>query len=115
MASEENDNDAFESIEMDLENLEREISKLELERMFSGEMDKNSAYLDIQSGSGGTEAQDWAEMLLRMYLRWGEKHKFGVKLMEVSPGEVAGINLQPFTLMVILHLDGLGQKLVFID
>ena len=100
MASDENDNDAIESIEMDLENLEIEISKLELERMFSGEMDKNSAYLDIQSGSGGTEAQDWAEMLLRMYLRWGEKHKFGVKLMEVSPGEVAGIK------SATIHFDG---------
>src|SRR5210317_400546 len=91
MASDENDNDAIESIEMDLENLETEISKLELERMFSGEMDKNSAYLDIQSGSGGTEAQDWAEMLLRMYLRWTEAHGFKAEVIEASAGEVAGI------------------------
>jgi len=59
--------------------------------MFSGEMDFNNAFLDIQSGSGGTEAQDWAEMLLRMYLRWGEKHGFNTQIIEVSPGEVAGI------------------------
>lgn len=59
--------------------------------MFSGEMDANNAYMDIQSGSGGTEAQDWANMLLRMYLRWGERHGFKAELIEVSPGEVAGI------------------------
>jgi peptide chain release factor 2 len=59
--------------------------------MFSGEMDINNAYLDIQSGSGGTEAQDWAEMMLRMYLRWGEAHGFRTELIEVSAGEVAGI------------------------
>ncbi|EMR13913.1 peptide chain release factor 2 [Methylophaga lonarensis MPL] len=59
--------------------------------MFSGELDKNSAYLDIQAGSGGTEAQDWANMLLRMYLRWGEANDYKVELMEVSAGEVAGI------------------------
>jgi peptide chain release factor 2 len=68
--------------------------------MFSGKMDRNSAYLDIQSGSGGTEAQDWAEMILRMYLRWGDKHKFKVKLMEVSAGEVAGIK------SATIHFDG---------
>ena len=59
--------------------------------MFSGEMDANNAFLDIQSGSGGTEAQDWAEMILRMYLRWGEMHGFAVELIEVSAGDVAGI------------------------
>lgn len=59
--------------------------------MFSGEMDANNAFLDIQSGSGGTEAQDWAEMILRMYLRWGEMHGFSVELIEVSAGDVAGI------------------------
>lgn len=59
--------------------------------MFSGEMDPNSAYVDIQAGSGGTEAQDWADMLLRMYLRWGESHGFKTEIMEVSDGEVAGI------------------------
>src|SRR4029078_161581 len=59
--------------------------------MFSGEMDQNAAYMDIQSGSGGTEAQDWANMLLRMYLRWGARHGVKTEIIEVSPGEVAGI------------------------
>lgn len=67
------------------------VADLEFRRMFSGEMDPNSAFLDIQSGSGGTEAQDWADMILRMYLRWGERHGFKTELMEVSAGEVAGI------------------------
>lgn len=91
MASHENDEDTANSVICDLEQVETVLEKLEFQRMFSGEMDSNSAYLDIQSGSGGTEAQDWAEMLLRMYLRWGEDHNFNVKLIEVSPGEVAGI------------------------
>ncbi len=64
---------------------------LEFRRMFSGEMDESNAFLDIQAGSGGTEAQDWAEMLLRMYLRWAERRGFKTELIEVSPGEVAGI------------------------
>jgi len=64
---------------------------LEFRRMFSGEQDPNNAFVDIQSGSGGTEAQDWAEMLLRMYLRWGESQGFKTELMEASPGDVAGI------------------------
>ena len=67
------------------------IEQMEFQRMFSGEMDAHDAYLDIQAGSGGTEAQDWAEMLLRMYLRWGTKHQFATTLLEVSAGEVAGI------------------------
>ncbi|WP_455218765.1 peptide chain release factor 2, partial [Kaarinaea lacus] len=71
--------------------LEEKLAKLEFRRMFSGEMDANNAFLDIQAGSGGTEAQDWAEMILRMYLRWGEKHEFKTELIEVSAGEVAGI------------------------
>ncbi len=91
MAQSENDPTAVNSVINDLNTTEAMIKKLEFERMFSGELDINSAYLDIQSGSGGTEAQDWAGMLLRMYLRWGEKHNFKVKLMAVSPGEVAGI------------------------
>ena len=91
MAETENDPETVESVVADLHEIEIEIGTLEFQRMFSGEMDRNSAYLDIQSGSGGTEAQDWAEMILRMYLRWGEKHQYKVKLMEVSAGEVAGI------------------------
>ena len=91
MAEAENDLDTVESVVADLDEIEADIGTLEFQRMFSGEMDKNSAYLDIQSGSGGTEAQDWAEMILRMYLRWGEKHQYKVTLMEASAGEVAGI------------------------
>ena len=91
MAVEENDEDTVETVARDLEGFERDIAGLEFRRMFSGEMDANNAFLDIQAGSGGTEAQDWAEMLLRMYLRWGERKGFKTELMEVSPGEVAGI------------------------
>ena len=91
MAEGENDEEAVNGIVNDLNDIEASIASFEFQRMFNGEMDKNSAYLDIQSGSGGTEAQDWSEMLLRMYLRWGDKHKYKVKLMEVSAGDVAGI------------------------
>lgn len=91
MAQSENDEETADGVKDDLNTVEESIARLEFERMFSGDLDANSAYLDIQSGSGGTEAQDWAEMVLRMYLRWGEKHKFKVTLMEASAGEVAGI------------------------
>ncbi|MEN8106457.1 MAG: peptide chain release factor 2 [Pseudomonadota bacterium] len=91
VAAEENDEDTLAAIEADVESLEADIARLEFRRMFSGEMDASSAFLDIQSGSGGTEAQDWAEMLLRMYLRWAERHGFKTELIEVSAGEVAGI------------------------
>lgn len=91
LAEEESDNDAFYMLESDLNNYQSQVENLEFQRMFSGKMDACSAYVDIQSGSGGTEAQDWAEILLRMYLRWGEHKGFQVELMEVSPGEVAGI------------------------
>jgi len=88
---EEQDEDTVNAVTSDLDQLEQKLEQLEFRRMFSGEMDANSAFLDIQAGSGGTEAQDWAEMLLRMYLRWGEKHEFNTELIEVSEGEVAGI------------------------
>ena len=91
LAAEEGDEETLQSIQEDLQQLDTRVAKLEFRRMFSGEMDPNHAFLDIQSGSGGTEAQDWAEMLLRMYLRWGERKKFKTELIEVSPGEVAGI------------------------
>jgi len=91
VAAEESDQETLDIIESDLGELETEIAGLEFRRMFSGEMDAASAFLDVQAGSGGTEAQDWAEMLLRMYLRWGERHGFRTELIEVSPGEVAGI------------------------
>ncbi len=91
MASEEDDEESAAAVQADLAILESELAALEFRRMFSGEMDANNAYMDIQSGSGGTEAQDWAEMLLRMYLRWGEAQGFEVELMECSPGDVAGV------------------------
>ncbi len=91
MAVEEGDEETVGAVAVDLEEYENRISDLEFRRMFSREMDPNNAFLDIQAGSGGTEAQDWAEMLLRMYLRWGEDKGFKTELMEVSPGEVAGI------------------------
>jgi len=91
VAAEEGDQDTLDAIEADLGELDSDIGRLEFRRMFSGEMDAASAFLDIQAGSGGTEAQDWAEMLLRMYLRWAERHGFNAELIEVSPGDVAGI------------------------
>ena len=91
MSVEENDEESVNSIIDDLKGLEDNVKELEFRRMFSGEMDANNAFVDIQSGSGGTEAQDWAEMILRMYLRWGEAHGFKTELMEASPGDVAGI------------------------
>jgi peptide chain release factor 2 len=91
MAVEEQDADTVEVVAADLEGYERRVADLEFQRMFSGEADANNAFLDIQSGSGGTEAQDWAEMLLRMYLRWAEHRGFKAELMEVTAGDVAGI------------------------
>lgn len=87
----EDDSSTVEEILRDLEKVEKTVAELEFRRMFSGEMDECNAFLDIQSGSGGTEAQDWANMLLRMYLRWGEAKGFKTELIEVSDGDVAGI------------------------
>lgn len=87
----EDDEATVDTVAADLERLEKQVAELEFRRMFSGEMDPNNAFLDIQAGSGGTEAQDWAEMLERMYLRWGERRGFKTELIEESPGEVAGI------------------------
>ena len=91
MAVEEDDEDTVNEVVADLEEHEKIVAGLEFRRMFSGEMDLNSAYLDIQSGAGGTEAQDWSEMILRMYLRWAEAHGFKADVIEASDGEVAGI------------------------
>ncbi len=91
LASSEDDADTVAEVESDLEQVEKNVAELEFRRMFSGELDENNAFLDIQSGAGGTEAQDWAEMLLRMYLRWGEAKGFKTELIEVSEGDVAGI------------------------
>ncbi len=91
LAAEESDERAIGEVARDLHRMEQQVADLEFQRMFAGEMDPANAFLDVQSGSGGTEAQDWAEMLLRMYLRWGERRGFKTELIEVSPGEVAGI------------------------
>jgi peptide chain release factor 2 len=91
MAAEEGDTGTVDAIIRDLEGYESRVGELEFRRMFSDEMDDKNAFVDVQAGSGGTEAQDWADMLLRMYLRWGERRGFDTELIEVSPGEVAGI------------------------
>lgn len=91
MAAQEDDEGSANYITGELEKITKKIEQLEFQRMFSGEMDANSAYMDVQSGSGGTEAQDWANMILRMYLRWGERHGFHTELIEASAGDVAGI------------------------
>jgi len=100
LAREEEDESLLEEALSDLEGASATLEKLEFRRMFSGDMDASNAYLDIQAGSGGTEAQDWAEMLLRMYLRWGEQKDFKTELVEVSAGEVAGIK------SATLHFEG---------
>ena len=91
LAAAEEDEVTVAEVTSDLDAVEESVAALEFRRMFSGEMDENNAFLDIQSGAGGTEAQDWAEMLLRMYLRWGEARGFKTELIEVSDGDVAGI------------------------
>ena len=91
LAAGEDDAETVGAVEADLAGFENDVAQLEFRRMFAGEMDEANAYMDIQAGSGGTEAQDWANMLLRMYLRWGERRGFKTELMEVSEGEVAGI------------------------
>lgn len=100
LAEDESDQELLDAADKDLNHLEEQLQKLEFRRMFSGAMDASNAYLDIQAGSGGTEAQDWAEMLLRMYLRWGEAKGFKTELVEVSGGDVAGIK------SATLHLSG---------
>ena len=91
MAEMEEDTETVDVVTEDINVATAGVERLEFRRMFSGDMDQNNAFLDIQSGSGGTEAQDWAEMVLRMYLRWGEAKGFKTELMEASPGDVAGI------------------------
>lgn len=100
LASEENDNELFEEAKSDLAHQAARLEALEFRRMFSGAMDPSNAFLEIQAGSGGTEAQDWAEMILRMYLRWAEAKGFDAEVLEVSGGEVAGIK------SATLHIKG---------
>ena len=91
LAVEEDDEDTVEEVVSDLSAFEEQVDGLEFRRMFSGELDNSNAFLDIQSGAGGTEAQDWADMILRMYLRWAESHDFKTEIIEASAGEVAGV------------------------
>jgi peptide chain release factor 2 len=91
LAEAEDDEDTAREVERDLPQVEAQVRKLELKRMFRGEMDSHNAYLDIQAGAGGTEAQDWAQMLLRMYLKWAATRGFSAEVIDSSPGEVAGI------------------------
>jgi peptide chain release factor 2 len=97
---EEGDEEMLDSVDADLDGMREQVEDLEFQRMFSGEMDGRPCYLDIQAGSGGTEAQDWAEMLLRMYLRWAERRGWNTDLVEVSAGDVAGIK------SATIHIDG---------
>ncbi|QRP62296.1 MULTISPECIES: peptide chain release factor 2 [Rhodanobacter] len=96
MAIADSDDDTAQSVIDDLAKVDAEVNKLEFQRMFSGKMDSTNAFVDIQAGAGGTEAQDWAEMLLRMYLRWCENRGWKTELMEVSGGDVAGIKSATF-------------------
>jgi peptide chain release factor 2 len=91
LAIEERDEETVQAVAEDLDDMRGRVERLEFQRMFSGDMDESACFLDIQAGSGGTEAQDWAEMLLRMYLRWAERRGWKTDLVEVSAGEVAGI------------------------
>ena len=91
LAESENDEGAARDIERDAQSLEADVRRLELKRMFHGEMDSHSAFMDIQAGAGGTEAQDWAQMLLRMYLKWAATRGFSAEVIDSNPGEVAGI------------------------
>jgi peptide chain release factor 2 len=100
MAAEEEDEETLAVVVTDLGRIKTDVERMEFQRMFSGEMDDRPCYLDIQAGSGGTEAQDWAEMLLRMYLRWAERRGWAAELLEVSAGDVAGIK------SATIHLKG---------
>ncbi len=91
MAADDGDGQTLSEVDAELEALDRRLADLEFRRMFQGELDDHDAWLDIQAGAGGAEAQDWAEMLLRMYLRWAEKQGFAARIVELSPGDVAGI------------------------
>ncbi len=91
LAKAENDSNIVDEVHLEIKDILRALESLEFRKMFSGKVDNSSAYVDIQAGSGGTEAQDWAEMLMRMYLRWGESRGFNAEVIEVSGGDVAGI------------------------
>ena len=91
LAKAENDSNILDEVHLEVREISKALESLEFRKMFSGKVDNSAAYVDIQAGSGGTEAQDWAEMLMRMYLRWGESRGFNAEIIEVSVGDVAGI------------------------
>jgi len=99
LAESENDVGLFSEIERDAGKLETDVRKLEFKRMFRGEMDSHNAFVDIQAGAGGTEAQDWAQMLLRMYLKWAAQRGFGAEVIDSQPGEVAGMKSATIEIM----------------
>ena len=96
LAEAEQDSGTAEAVAADVESLAERVDKLEFQRMFSGKMDSHNAFVDVQAGAGGTEAQDWAEMVLRMFLRWCENKGWKTELLEASAGEVAGIKSATF-------------------
>jgi peptide chain release factor 2 len=100
LARAEQDERTLSDLVAQVEGVEKDVERLEFRRMFAGEMDEHSAFLDVQAGSGGTEAQDWANMLFRMYVRWGESRGFDTQILEYSAGEVAGIK------SATIHLQG---------
>ncbi len=91
MAREENDDDTLNAVSADIDGIEKQVAAMEFRRMFNNPLDPNPCFIEIQSGAGGTEAQDWASMLLRMYIRYGERKGFSVEVLEESEGDVAGI------------------------
>ncbi len=91
MAREENDDDTLNAVSADIDSIEKQVAAMEFRRMFNNPLDPNPCFIEIQSGAGGTEAQDWASMLLRMYIRYGERKGFTVEVLEESEGDVAGI------------------------
>ena len=115
IAIEESDDASINEINEEAQALISSVEDLEFNRMFSNKMDPNSAFIDIQSGSGGTEAQDWADMLLRMYTRWAEKHEFSVSVIEHSPGEVAGIKSASLLIKGVMRMGGSELKQESID
>ena len=104
LAVEADDEETFNEAVAELDALEEKLAQLEFRRMFSGEYDSADCYLDIQAGSGGTEAQDWASMLERMYLRWAESRGFKTEIIEESEGEVAGIKSVTIKILSLIHI-----------
>jgi hypothetical protein len=114
MAKEENDDDTLESIETDAQHLRGLIEGMEFRRMFNNPMDPNNCFIDIQAGAGGTEAQDWASMLLRQYLRYCERKGFKVEILEQSDGDVAGIKTATLKVKATMHMASCAPKQAYI-